>query len=501
MTGPVSGAMTPRELAERALLGTLLLQPGRAAALDWLRPEDFRTPLNGHIYRHIRNLVDDAGPVTVRVLYTDEPDVVVHSVHSSEVTGAQLRAEQDRTGEYLQLAEVDLPRGLPAERHAEHVRAIIAGEIAPPPDPAEVTAEDIRQQVMVDPDTGPNTDRLAPYLHTLMATAPPAGQAELYATMVLEASIRRDVAEAGMRVAQAQAAAPELGDLLAAVDTALNTVEQTQQRWEALTRGSIQRSLDNDDTLLAARAEQSQQRIATNLDLTLNTPDADETQRAEEAVVGTVLTNRAALAALADRLLPSDFADPQLGNAYRAAVHIHDTSNAGDRAADPVTVAWEQQRQEPVHGPGVPVQRLVELSTDPTVSYAWHAEVVMRASLARLTSHAADMMQRAAQHPGLQPADVLHTSRSAYEAVRTAAERMADGRHRRPQRELDAQTPDWTAASGTQRTVADLHRMRQQSSALLNSTDRDPHAATPNAPVFDLTSRLNPARDPGPEPQ
>src|SRR5207302_10305610 len=92
----------------------------------------------------------------------------------------------------------------------------------------------------------------------------------------------------------------------------------------------------------------------------------------------------------------------------------------------PVTVAWEQQRHTAHHGPGVPVERLLRIvDRGPVGDVTCAAEVVLRGRLARLAAAAAAAVQQAAQHPGLQPADVLHTSRLAYDAVRATVTRMS----------------------------------------------------------------------------
>jgi hypothetical protein len=67
--------------------------------------------------------------------------------------------------------------------------------------------------------------------------------------------------------------------------------------------------------------------------------------------------------------------------------------------------------------------RIVERG--PTVDLEYAADVVMRGRLARLTADAAAAVQQAAQHPGLQPADVLHTTHLAFDAVRATAGRMS----------------------------------------------------------------------------
>lgn len=60
MTGALT-PLTPLEFVERALVGALLWQPGRVLDIAaWLDAEDFRTPANGAVFRHLRDAVAEA---------------------------------------------------------------------------------------------------------------------------------------------------------------------------------------------------------------------------------------------------------------------------------------------------------------------------------------------------------------------------------------------------------------------------------------------------------
>ncbi|PXY16595.1 DnaB-like helicase N-terminal domain-containing protein [Prauserella muralis] len=350
--------MNPREFAERCLLGVLMSQPGRLAPISrWLEAEDFHSPAHGTIYAHLRAMVE----------------------------AAQAEAEPGQD-----------PASLPG-----------------------VDAVSLYERIAASGELGTH-ELSAPRLHTLMATAPSPQQArpESYGLMVLEASIRRRVAEGGMRVEQYVEQATDVADLLRAVDNALADVDRAQQRWDSVTGlPNLTRVLEGES---ASAPDQPQLRSGPPVQVLLEPPDEQQVQAAEQAVVASVLSNPRLLEQLYERLLPSDFADERLATTYRSALELH----ARGEHIDMVTVAWEQQRHEYDYGPGITPEEMLALTEHAAGDPAYHADVVMRGAVTRLTRAAAEKVQQAAQHPGLQPGDVLHTTRMAYAAVRDTAARM-----------------------------------------------------------------------------
>jgi replicative DNA helicase len=367
--------VTPREFAERALLGSLMCDPSPLPEMEaWLAPEDFKDFAHGVIYRHLQ-----------------------------EMSGQQ------------EINPVDL-----------HKHVIGSGE--------------------------PGTHAIsAPYMHTLMATAPPPSQArpERYALMIVEASIRRDVEQGGLRVGQYVDEGADMTAMLDAVETALDGIKQAQHRWETLTEKprSIQQILNPEAPTSTPAAERGD----TEVTVLAEPPDDEQVAAAEADVVGGVLQNPATLDALASRLLPDDFTDPALATTYRTAA---DLRGRGEHV-DPVTVAWEQQRHAAEHGPGLHPDTMLSLTgSGPAADPRYQAEVVMRGSLARLTRSAAETVREAAQHPGLAPTEMLRTSQLAYESVHTAAARMTSGPENTAARLacLSSPTPIGTALAGASTT-------------------------------------------------
>lgn len=399
--------MNPRDFAERALLGALLQYPGIVEGLSFLRARDFHAPAHQVLYATISDLVREHGEQRLQQSQQQDDDFDFWR----DVIGDDLVVEgiaYDST-----LYEPDGEGGV-VERPREEAEALAEQqwrEWVTIPEITPLTVHE-RLQQSTDPAVHRSTLLTGPGLHTLIATAPPVHrtQPESWALIVVEASIRRQVAQAGMRVGQA-AESSELTSVLRAVDGAVTEVDSARHRWENLLWQRF------------SPEPPSHERLVRNDDQRIDIPDPDTVHSAEYGLVEHALAQPRVLDDLAERIQPSDFANQELGNTWRAAVAVHATD---DRRVDPITVAWELQRQEPEHGPGLPVDTLATLGQTIPLGNAEHcAEVMLRGSLSRLTRHAAEVVTHAAQQPGLQPGDVLHTSSLALEAVTHTARRLA----------------------------------------------------------------------------
>ncbi|WP_190824775.1 DnaB-like helicase N-terminal domain-containing protein [Saccharopolyspora pogona] len=403
-------AMTPREFAERSLLGVLLDEPGRLRDLDYLRAEDFRSPAYQVLYRTLGEMVAEADAALAETLADEDFDWQDEMLGDDLVVGG---VAYDRTEYKIVDGEVE-------RRSAEETRRLREEQAhedyqVPGVDPVTVHT---RLRESGDPQVMRSQLLTAPGLHTLMATAPArSAQPEAYAQIVLESSIRRQVEAAGLRVGHAADTSPELAGLLAVVDTALAEVDDARQRWEALHPSGDAAPAPHREHLIAVQAD---------AEVWLDLPQQALVD-AETGLVAEALTTPRILAELAAQVQPGDFGDKSLGATWAAAVEVHAASATRGPHVDPVTVAWQQQRQAAVHGEGLPVEQLAELSQSGSLG-AGHAHrcanVVLRGSLIRLTTTAARSVTDAAQQPGLQPSDVLHTSTLALQAVVATARRV-----------------------------------------------------------------------------
>ncbi|MFC7344941.1 DnaB-like helicase N-terminal domain-containing protein [Saccharopolyspora griseoalba] len=403
--------MTPRDFAEKALLGTLLTGPAQIRSLDWLQAEDFRSPAHQHLYRVLSEMVAE------------------HDAAERDEDGEDFDFHRDVLGDDLvvggvaydstvyELVDGEIVERSEQDKIAQHARRMREHHEVPGIDPVTVLQ---RLQADPDPSVQRNTTLTAPGLHDLIAAAPPihAAQPEAYGQIVLEASIRRQVQAAGIRVGHAAETSSDLAGMLDVVEHALTEVDDARRRWDGLA-----------DTAPQTEAATRPERAARD-PLLADGPrlDANAQHDAEYGLVAEVLADPFVLDELADRVQPRDFGDQELGNTFRAASAVHAQRFSTHTRVDAVTVAWEQQRQAPNHGDGLEIDELAELGHSIPLGrdHAHHcAEGVLRGSLERLTATASESVTAAAQHPGLQPSDVLHTSSSALEGVLHMARRAA----------------------------------------------------------------------------
>lgn len=497
--------LTPREFAERALAGALLWQPGRIIDIAaWLNVEDFRTPANGAVFRHLRDAVAEASarvawgtkPVDApdgsgRMPVSTDADEALRAVmgiadnlrdmreHPADWADVDMEAARHARSDTVARYAAEYPgllQRLDARDRGEIDAVLPLASVNPYAVPG-VDPVSLLQRISTSSEPG-DQSLTGPFLHTLMATAPATSmsQPEVYGQMVLEASIRREVQQSGMRVAQAAETTTELTGLLVAVETAVNHLDATQRRWDegAAKHGGINSLSQPIDGSVRVDPDT----LTSRLDLAALMPDEGEIAAAEETVLAAVLVRPDALTGLAERLHAEDFADAQYGTAFRTAIDVHTAARVTGRRVDPVTVAWEQQRHVAQHGPGLPVERLMGLAErGPFGDVRYAAEVVMRGRLARLTADAADAVQQAAQHPGLQPADVLHTTRMAYDAVRATVIRMA-GEPSTPPRDTTIgqhpREPVDQPGGPSRRSSAQVIQLRRRAATLRSAVTGDP---------------------------
>jgi replicative DNA helicase len=400
--------MTPLELAERYLLSVLLWNPERIA---------------------------DVGPHLASTDFADMRHAAVFTVVTEHLAGRAHQLAQAR-----------------AARPRPHQWASVLMEVAPEFADYISTAE------------------LGTY-RALMPTG--GGQPHVYAELVMEASIRRQITALGYEAARLSTQTPQLTELLAAHDTINAHLDSIEQRWESITHTrDLARVLDTEFTPGDGR----------DLDLfghpvlptpTTPAPSPEDVHVAQEQVVGAILRNPGVADALLGRLEPTDFLNQALSNAFAAAKQVHTQAARTGRQVDPVTVAWALSTRPEAPGPVPSPEYLHELAHDAELNDLDEAvDLVMRASLAQLIAQAAATAQDAAQHAAISPADVLAKTRSAYQAVDTAARRMTGRMSTDYQFGLLANHA--VSAEPTPTTTANLTNLRTRSTTLLHQATTSP---------------------------
>ena len=345
-------------LAERAVLGALLTEPGsdhladnpssdplvRNPVIGWLRPEDFADPWHAEVYRTTRALVaarDFAGP---------------------EAVGR------------------DMLRRLGPTR-ADVVR--VAG---------------------------------------LLRDVPPHARPETYAVMVLEASLRREVAAQGvlLRAGALQTCLDGSARPMIAIAALVEDVlDRAADRWATAT-GQPQPDR-------AARAPVPVRSTTAGVGAALGadrllavhpSPTKGQVAEHEATLIAALITHPAQIGATAAWLRPAALTNRTWRPVYEAVLRLHTYG----RPLDAVTVFWETQRSARTAGPGPDPRAgmaLVERCIAIQPGYA--AGQVAADHLRLAADHAATSLYAAGGNPGLDLIEVLGTGHIFTQALRTAA--------------------------------------------------------------------------------
>jgi replicative DNA helicase len=398
--------MTPLELAERYLLGVLLWNPER---------------------------VVDVGPHLASTDFADMRRAAVFTVITEHLAG---RAHQ-------------LAQARAARPHA-HQWASVLMEVVPELADYISSAE----------------------LETYRTLVPAGGgQPDVYAELVMEASIRRQITALGYEAARLSAQTPLLDELLAAHDTINAHLASVEQRWAAMAQTrDVARVLDSGSALAGGGDFDLFGRPVLPASTT-PAPSSEDMHVAQEQVIGGILRNPGVADALLGRLEPADFLNGALSNAFAAARHVHAQAAVTGRQVDPVTVAWALQALPEASGPTPSPEYLHELAHDLDLNDLDHAvDLVMRASLANLTTRAAATAQQAAHQASMEPGEVLAVASSAFQAVDAAARRFTS----RTSTDYQLRVLNNRATTNGSPTTADLAGLRSRSTSLLEQASASP---------------------------
>lgn len=366
--------MNARGLAERATLGTLLLDPAATPrVMGWLRAGDFADPWHREVYtalREARAADPAAGP---------------------ERIGGQLA---DRVGH----RRADLPR-------------------------------------LID----------------LLRITPAAPDVHAYASMVVEAALRREIPGYGVLIrAAALAAALEAtpAPLHAISATVRAHLDAAGQRWKAATTSDRPMRLATDPRHPGADEPVAMPRrigvdapaIAAEKYLAAHpVPSRTDVAAHEADLIAALVSKPARVDAVGAWLRPAALTGARWRPVYAALLDLRE-----QRARiDPVTLAWAAQRVAPLHGDGpgaAAIQAHVEAMRPACPGYL--AAVVAGDHLRIAAEHGSAGLYLAAENPGLPLPEVIGAGYVLLDALQTAAAPLADP-------DLDRDEDPW----------ADVHRL------------------------------------------
>jgi replicative DNA helicase len=263
-----------------------------------------------------------------------------------------------------------------------------------------------------------------PRVVDLLQAAPVRPAAAVYGAMVLEASLRREVAGQGvlLRAAALQASLAResrpINTVTAMVDAAFDSAED---RWSVATGHGKTAPPEPAPVPTPIRAALRNPHTAVAADrlLSANPPlHAAVAEENEALLVASLVTHPGRIAATASWLPPEALTNCTWRPVYWALVQLADLG----QHIDLITVAWEVRRTSPRlgAGPGLrELRRAVEgaVADDPV----YLGRIVAGDRLRRIADRAADGLHTSAANPGIDVRDLLNSGRLATAALRHAA--------------------------------------------------------------------------------
>jgi hypothetical protein len=264
----------------------------------------------------------------------------------------------------------------------------------------------------------------------LLQAAPDRPQPTTYAAMVLESSLRREVAGQGVFLRAAALSAALTGGrrpvtaVTALVDA---TLDAAAGRWAAATGQDIAAPPGRGAVPVPLRAALRNLHDGLGADrfLAAHPPLDPAAVRDHEAqLIACLVAHPQHIPATARWLKPEAITNRPWRPVYTALVELCDRG----RPVDVVTVAWEIQRTSYRCGRG-PELRELRTTVDHTaaVDPGHLAQVVAGDHLRQVADHAADGLQASAANPGVDVRDLLGTGHLFTAALRDAAIPLPDG--------------------------------------------------------------------------
>jgi replicative DNA helicase len=372
------------DLAAQVLLGALLWEPGRIRDVaDWLEPADFEHWAHRAIYQTLTGLIADGRPVVLQ----DFPGILAR-------------------GEYH-------------DAHVDHTG------IGP------LSASAVHSLLAMTPATPDRAHR------DQGGTA--RSEHVRYARIVLDNSVRRQVAAAGTRIEQLGRAAAEydVQHGADAMNPALSGVRDALERLGGRVAQAQSDGVSIVDALsggsqefggLAGPAELAAGMSAAAAPDPTAVPSSAEIERAERALVGACLVSPEVRSAAAEWLRPEDFASADAAQTWRVVL---DMTQRGD-PVDFVLVAVEVETAravahaadlEPAGYDPPTLHRMAERGDRLAGHHA--ADVIGRAALQRATHRARTELDSIAGDRAVGTRDLLQTAQQAVNAAQRTSRRLS----------------------------------------------------------------------------
>ena len=262
----------------------------------------------------------------------------------------------------------------------------------------------------------------APRLLDLLQVVPLRPRPRHYAAMVLEGSLRRQVACQGVLLEAAALACtiegvPQVLDAVTAQVEAAVGVAETRWALASRSAATVTPTAGRGERVVVLPPAVAADRLLTRHPA----PAPGEVAAREVDLVACLIAHPDRVADVSGWLRPDALTAQAWRPVCTALLALHDAGVP----IDVVTVAWEVTRGSHAHGPGPEPRELreaVEAASilDPTYTIRAVAADQLRATATR----AAEALRTGAAHPGLDLRDLFGTTRLLTDTLRVAAERL-----------------------------------------------------------------------------
>jgi replicative DNA helicase len=254
-------------------------------------------------------------------------------------------------------------------------------------------------------------------LATLQIQTPEKPAVAEYGRILVEATIRRQVAAMGLRLESLATREPE--QIVDSVANALASLERLDQRWQVSMGQRAQVDVDHVAVAVSVCADEFSPPAADAENLPAD-HDMDQ-QLAEEAVIGATVHDwpLGARAHVLESVRKSDFTDARAAATWQALEHLT------ERAApiDEITVAWQVLRARSRTGDGLTVQELRE-TRDAALFHEMGAATLARSTVTRVAGQAKFAISRCAEDLRIDPETVIDSVATHHLAVAAAGARL-----------------------------------------------------------------------------
>lgn len=257
-------------------------------------------------------------------------------------------------------------------------------------------------------------------LATLQVQAPHKPAVVDYGRILVEATIRREIAAMGLRLQDLATREPEL--IIDGVDKTLAALEGMDKRRQESTGHSGQVDCEPHSLRSPVAVDAPPELTSSTSQVSAIAPDALDQQLAERAVLGAAIHDRpiGARAQVLRATRADDFTDLRARATWRAVEHL------GEHGAviDEVTVAWQGLTTRHRFGDVLTIQELRETRAAALFHEA-AAVTLARSTLTRVASRAGAATAQSAQDLGIDLATVIDSVISHHIAVVAATRHLA----------------------------------------------------------------------------